>query len=202
MLTYTLVADGTSDECLVPILDWTIATNFPSLAFAGGIATDLPSHRYGLEVRVRAAVQMFPCNLLFVHRDSEGQPADTRYEEIAAATRAVNVKFIAVVPIRMMEAWLLSSDSAIRRAAGNPNGRVAITIPNANLIERLPNPKEMLLSALREAANLGARRRASFDVHARRRRVAECIDDFSYLRQLAAFVRFENELKEIVPQLS
>jgi len=195
MITYTLVTDGASDECLVPIIDWTIASNFPKLAYAGSIATDLPALRHGLAVRVKAAIQMFPCDIVFVHRDAEGQAPAARYREIVDATEAIAIKSVGIVPVRMMEAWLLHSEAAIRKAAGNPNGATPLQIPNINVVENLPDPKQSLLTALTVASNLGARRRAGFNAHARRRRVAECIEDFAHLRQLPAFMRFEEDLR-------
>jgi hypothetical protein len=39
---------------------------------------------------------------------------------------------VCVVPVRMMEAWLLIDEMAIRRVAGNPNGRIPIELPVLN----------------------------------------------------------------------
>lgn len=195
MIRYTLVADGSSDQALLPIIDYTISRNFPDLSFSGSAATNLPAPRRGLETRIHAAIKMFPCELLFVHRDSEAQPSKSRFEEIALACQNIRIKCVPIVPIRMTEAWLLISHSAIRRAAGNPGGRHPLNIPAIRGIENVPDPKETLFAALIEAANLGARRRASFDVNSKRRRVAECIEDYSVLRQLSSYEKFENDVK-------
>ena len=194
MIRYTLVADGSSDQALLPIIDHTINHNFPHLAFSGSAATSLPTPRHGLGARIQAALRLYPCEVVFVHRDSEAQPSDNRFEEIAAACQNINIKFVPIVPIRMTEAWLLISEKAIRRAAGNPSGTNGLNIPRITGIEGVPNPKETLIAALIEAANLGARRRASFDVNARRRRVAECIEEYADLRLLSSYRRFENDV--------
>lgn len=201
MLTYTLVADGSSDECLMPIIDWTFGQLFPTIEFSGAFATDLPSPRHGLRSRVLTAQKLFPCNLLFIHRDSENQNPNQRHVEIMQLAGDVNHPIVPIVPIRMTEAWLLTSKNAIRKAAGNPNGDSDISIPSIKRLEAEPDPKETLFKALRDAANLGARQMAKFDVHSRRRRVAECISDYTDLRKLPSFHRFENALQEAVADL-
>lgn len=195
MLTYTLVADGSSDEVLIPIIDWTINQNFPDLAYAGMLATDLPSPRHGLAARAAAAVKMFPCDVLVIHRDSEGQALHQRYEEILKATGNLSAPSVPMVPVRMTEAWLLISAEAIRRAAGNPAGTRNLLLPSLQKIEATPDPKNVLFDALMAAADLGARRRAGFNAHAKRRRVAECIGDFSRLRSLNSFKEFEQAMR-------
>lgn len=195
MIRYTLVADGSSDQALLPIIDRTISQNFPSLAFAGTAATSLPALKYGLEVRIQAAIKMFPCEIVFIHRDSEAQPSDNRFEEIALACRKIEIRWVPIVPIRMTEAWLLISDTAIRRAAGNPGGKHGLNVPTIRGIEGVVNPKDALFAALVEAANLGARRRASFDANSKRRRVAECIENYSDLRKLSSYQRFEDDVR-------
>lgn len=201
MISYTLVSDGSSDQALIPIIDWTITANFPEIAFAGVAATNLPPPSRGLAARLMAAQRMFPCNLLFVHRDTEGRTANERYAEIDLATARLDTRSVSIVPIRMTEAWLLTSESAIRKAAGNPNGRHRLNLPRMGSLETLADPKAILLNALTDAANLGARRRASFDAHAKRRRVAECVDDFSPLRQLVAYNRFESDIRAVIPAI-
>ncbi len=200
MIRYTLVADGSSDQALLPIIDYTISQNFPELIFSGVAASGLPAPRYGLAVRLQAAMKMFPCELLFVHRDSEAQQPENRFQEIAEACQNIQLKVIPVVPVRMTEAWLLVSEAAIRKAAGNPAGRNRLQIPSLRRIEATTEPKEILFSALVEAANLGARKRANFDVNAKRRRVAECMEDPSILRQLPSYRRFETDLKEALEE--
>jgi len=195
MISYTLVADGSSDQALLPIIDHTISHNFPNLVFSGVAASGLPPVRCGLEIRLRAAIKMFPCDLLFVHRDSEAQRSEDRYLEISNACQKFELKVVPVVPVRMTEAWLLVSESAIRRAAGNPAGRNYLNMPLIRGIEAASDPKQVLFDALIEAANLGARRRSNFDVNAKRRRVAECIENYLILRELASYRKFESDLK-------
>jgi len=109
--------------------------------------------------RLRTALELYPCDVLFVHRDAEAQPSDLRREEIANALRGTSVRHIPVVPVRMTEAWLLADEKAIRSAASNPNGRENLNLPDIRRLEDLPNPKRVLHDALTIASGLSARRR-------------------------------------------
>lgn len=198
MLTYTLVADGSSDACLMPIVDWLISSRFPDIAFSGVLAAGLPAARHGLHARLSEATRLFPCDILLVHRDAESGPADMRSSEIAEAMQGIENRHVPIVPVRMTEAWLLISQEAIRRASGNPNGAAPLQLPQLNRIEHQPDPKAILLRALSVASDVGARRRAGLDLHAMRRRVAEYINDFSALRQFQTFVTFEAQLNAAI----
>jgi len=92
----------------------------------------------------------------------------------------------------------LFDEPAIRRAAGNPNGTVPLEIPLAAAVESLPNPKQLLYDLLTTGSELSGRRRKTFDSRASSRRVAELIDDFARLRELAAFQALESEIQQIV----
>jgi len=79
----------------------------------------LPAPPSGLRDRVTRAVELYPCQLLFVHRDAEGQEPELRYEEIRTSNQTGRLH-VAVVPVRMQEAWLLHDEGALREAAGRP----------------------------------------------------------------------------------
>ena len=110
-------------------------------------------------------MDLYPCDLLFVHRDAEGVPHRSRVEEIEIAMQEVRAvhegaglpPHVVVVPVRMTEAWLLFDEAAIRRAAGNPNGRVSLQLPPGDP-EEIADPKQLLHDLLRTASELGGRR--------------------------------------------
>jgi hypothetical protein len=135
-----------------------------------------------------------------IHRDAENEPLERRISEIeeAAAAARQAVTHVCVVPVRMVEAWLLHDESAIRRAAGNPNGTRPLDLPEVNRVEELADPKKHLERALLDAvADRGRRRqRAKREFGERRRRVAELVTSYSPLRQLEAFASFERRLVE------
>jgi len=151
----------------------------------------------GLTERIRWAIELYPCDLLFVHRDADREPREKRVHEIAQAldeiAGAVPVPpSICVVPIRMLEAWLLFDEQALRGAAGNPGGRVDLDLPPMSVLESMPDPKSKLRTTLRNASELAARRREKLLISPDR--VAALTDDFSPLRALSAFRHFEADL--------
>jgi hypothetical protein len=192
---FTLVADGTSDGFLLPIIQWTLV--------CAGVHADpqfadprrLPKG-LTLAEKLTHAVDRFPCEVLFVHRDAEAQPMENRLREIRAAfTEAArsgfNLPAVALIPVRMSEAWLCLHQQAIRKAAGNPSGIIRLPLPKPGNVESEPDPKETLHEALRIASELGSRRRKSFSVHHAVHEVARNITDFSPLRILPSFQLFE-----------
>ena len=204
-LTYTLVSDGSSDTALMPILEWLLKANGLVCAIQGEWA-DLRRLRRApasLDTRIATAVELFPCELLFIHRDAETEPYDVRQNEVRQAVTAAlganqQPSWLAVIPVRMHEAWLLFDENAIRRAAGNPSGRVPLYLPKLGDCEALPDPKDVLHELIREASELGARRRAKLRVGQMALRVAEYIRDFAPLRALTAFAALEGELQAAI----
>lgn len=185
---------------LIPILDWLLVQLAPESSFVPQWADlrGLKKPPRTLEDRIEASLFFYECDLLFVHRDAEGQVAEQRFNEIRGASEALGspTPIVCVVPVRMSEAWLLVDETAIRRAADKPNGRTALNLPPIDRVELIPDPKAVLLEALRTASEARGRRLAKFDEESRRHRIAELIGDPSVLRRLAAFNMLEQELRE------
>ena len=93
------------------------------------------------------SVELYPCDLLFVHRDAESAPIEEREAEIRKAlekSSVDSVRVVCVVPVRMQEAWLLIDEAALRRAAGNPNGTQPLAMPDVQKLEELADPKQLI----------------------------------------------------------
>lgn len=194
ILTATLVADGTSDRTLLPVVQFLLDEWSPwphRILFAEGL------HNGPLTARLPRAVQLYPCDLLFVHRDAEAVPATTRQQEIdlAAKQLAKPLSHVCLIPIRMTESWLLLDQQAIRTAAGNPHGTTVLQLPPAKSVEKLPDPKTKLFDALIAASDRAGRRKRQFKPEAARHRVAELMD-FSSLRQVPSFAHAEAQVKQ------
>ena len=205
MKRFTLLADGPSDEALMPILHWMWQQHRPGELVSGQFAdldySNLESRRP--EDRMGPAVALYPCDVLFVHRDAEKEPMERRIEEIRAAfgkAFGLGEKPLAVcvVPVRMSEAWMLFDETAIRRAAENPNGIISLLLPPPVKIEKLPDPKAVLHDLLRTASGLPPQRLRRFNERRAARLVTQFIHDFSPLRNLTAFRRLEDEFKRLV----
>jgi hypothetical protein len=191
MLVCTFVADGTSDATLTPILEWSIGQTVSE--YRVQFANPLPPHRAGLVARVQAAVRLFPCDLLFIHRDAERAELETRVQEIHEELAHVpHIFYVPLVPVRMAETWLLADADAIRAAAGNPNGGDELDLPTPARLERTAQPKRLLHAALRSASGLRGRRLQAFNPREAAHRIAVLTPDFSHLRALPAFQAFED----------
>ncbi len=205
-ITYTLLSDGSSDKALLPIIDWTFHQHFPRLIVQSQWA-DLsrlpkPPLTGKLDERIRQALYFYPCDYLFVHRDAEKQAWDERYQEVndtfkQLISQIADTQLRCVIPVRMTEAWLLFSEQAIRRAAGNPSGSQSLLLPALHQIELMPNPKQDLHHLLREASGRKGRNLQKFKVSQAVQLVADYTKDFSQLRGLEAFNRFEESIKAL-----
>jgi hypothetical protein len=155
--------------------------------------------------RIGSALELYPADLLFIHRDAENQDPEARLSEIEGAvqTAAATQTWVGVVPVRMTEAWLLIDESAIRTAADNPNGEVALALPALSELERLPDPKRRLRELLEKACEKRGRRLEQFrrDLPWRVQRVAQLIQNFAKLGQLTAFRRLQRDTRGALAQV-
>lgn len=198
----TLVCDGSSDRALIPIIEWCLwqlGVRSDLEFFWADLRGVLPVP-LGLTARIHKAIELYPCEILFVHRDAENEDAEVRRNEILAATTLLNgdPPHVCVIPVKMLEAWLLFSESAIRQAAGNPEGTVTLHLPRLQDVEALADPKSVLFNLLRTASERNGRRLRSFGVASARTLISQYSSDFGVLRQLPSFIAFEAELKKIV----
>lgn len=198
----TLVADGSSDGILQFPIKWLLEQKLPEHAI-NLVFADLRNYSgaRSLSHRIELACELFPCDVLFVHRDAEKQSISKRESEIIAALSGNSSIGIPIVPIRMSEAWLLLSVSSIRQASGNPNGRERVHLPPISQLESQPDPKSLLIGLIKQASGLNKRRQSSLNPRTVIHRLAELIEDYSALRQLSAFNVFEAKVDEVLPHL-
>lgn len=200
-LRCSLVADGPSDIALLPILKWLLIEVGVVIPIQSDFADlrHLPDPPHTLHDKIRASVEWYPCDLLFIHRDAEKQSVVLRRQEIANALNQLSTSTInpsiCVIPVRMTEAWLLFDEQAIRHAAGNRAGRHPLSLPELKDIEDLPDPKTTLHDLLRQASGLQGRRLRQFKAAPSVRRISDLLTDFSPLRQLAAFRALEEDIR-------
>ncbi len=207
---FTLLPEGTSDRALMPVLRWTLAQHLDESKWT--IDGDfVPLERIGLSRatpladRIHAAVELFPCEVLFVHLDEDGKGVEQRESEISAATRDAtlsrNVSPVAVIPVRMTEAWLLIDEQAIRRAAGFAGGKIPLHLPKLAEVERRSDPKQLLFEALRSASGQTGRKLLNFNTNEARAAIASHMRDPSKLRSLSSFRHFELAVAEVAKRL-
>ena len=197
-IRYTLITDGSSDRALMPILTWLLielGVNIPiQSTWADFRRLHNPPKK--LADRIQKAIALYPCDLLFVHRDAEKESRQKRVLEIHQAVNLIKedviLPVVCVIPVKMTEAWLLIDEKAIREAAGNPKGRQPLDLPKTSNTEGLSDPKETLRGLLETARGHAPRRQQTVSIT----RIAELIDDFQPLKQLSAFRELESELRD------
>jgi hypothetical protein len=203
-IRYALLSDGSSDRMLMPILDWLLHRHCPNYALESEWADlgRLPRPPKTLPERIRVTLELYEPDLLFVHRDAEKQPFEQRHREIITALDGqTKPPTVCVIPVRMQEAWLLINEGAIRNAAGNPNGRRPLQLPQMGSVEELPNPKAVLFTLIRDACGLSVTRLKKQKPEKLAHRISQTIDDFAPLMELSAFHALEQELSGVVREM-
>jgi hypothetical protein len=207
-LRFTLLPEGSSDRALIPLLTWILRDIGVTRAIQSDLAYvwRLRDKPRGLREKIIRSIELYPCDLLFIHRDADREPQEIRVAEIQNAVQAAQqsvgvTPVVSVVPVRMQEAWLLFDAAAIRRAAGNPNGRETLRLPELRRIENLPDPKTELYNLIRTASGLTGHRLKRLKVQAlssRASQVSGYIENFNPLRALPAFRYLERQLREVI----
>lgn len=200
-LSTGLIADGSSDQVLIPLLTTLLGELLPDTGFQPPqwIA---PMGKKTLAEKIDHALdtQQFQLDILFVHRDSENETPEKRMLEISKATPPHGPHpIVCVLPVKMTEAWLLTSANVIRKAVGNPHSNVQLQLPQASKIESC-DAKSVLFAALTGAAELGTQRRRKFKPESYRLRVAELTNDLSALREIPSFQQLEAALRSLLKQ--
>jgi len=195
MIRATLLTEGSSDQVLLPILRWLLAsiTEEPVEVVWADLRGVVAQPRT-LTDKVRCAGELYPCDLLFVHRDRDNATVTHREDEIRAASSGT-FPVVPVIPVQTQEAWLLIDESALRQAAHKPTGQAELRLPKTSAIERLADPKGVLYQALRAASEATGRRAKRFSPARAAHRLASTIDDWSPLRQLTAFKKLTEDTR-------
>ena len=191
MLRFLLVCEGPSDGTLVDHIQRLLVS-------CGASEADGNSSHYGryLRDKIRLGVKYFGVtDMLFVHRDADKPGADARHTEIAEEVFAAAYRgpWVGVVPVRMMEAWLMADESAIKRVAGRPSRRRYERSQGAQ--PRCRHLLDWRVLLLRAGNPRGIRRQKKFKagILGLRRQLIENLPIGGPLERLPAWVRFRDD---------
>jgi hypothetical protein len=198
------LADGTSDQ--------PIARHLRTLFIGCGVDVEIvqvPSDRIGhgpVRDRIEVVLAEDPAfDIVLVHRDSESQDPAPRYREVVegAAAAGFDGSVVAVVPVRMTEAWLLLNEGAIREVAGKPTGTVPLGLPTPAEAERLADPKALLQDALVRASETAGRRRKVFQRQfpSHRRTLIERLDIAGSIQLLSSWKQLQQDINNVAAGL-
>jgi len=198
----TLICDGSSDKMLIPSIKWLLVEYYPNIPFDFEYADTrhIISNSKTFAEKICLALEFYPCDILFIQRDTEKETYTKRLVEIKkhiSKTDCDLPKIIPVIPQRMSESWLLFDKNAIRKAAANINGNIKLKLPKISQLESLPNPKADLIKLISQATELNKRRLKTFNPYSAIHTLANSIEDYSPLRKLNSFCSLENEIKNL-----
>ncbi|WP_082731511.1 DUF4276 family protein [Pseudomonas sp. HUK17] len=153
-IKFLLIGEGTSDLRLVNHIE----TIFIEEGFdeVSGEAPDLslfnPPVGRDISSKLKCLIKNFPeFDVIFIHRDADGGTIDARIQEIEdAITDLLPIEnIIPVIPVTMLETWLLADIETIKTIAGNKKFRAPIpNLPPPNRLESVRNTKDLLLEIL------------------------------------------------------
>lgn len=174
-MRFGLIGEGASDLALASPLERLLAEiGLPEIEVTPIDLARVPGPvGYRVEDKIRWVVTNEPdLDVLCIHRDADGAGWMARRCEIQKAAVAANwtEPVVPVIPVRAIEAWLLTDLEAIKRAADNPNFPGPLTLPTLGSVERLANPKERLYGLIRTASGYRGRRLEKLNKSMARRR--------------------------------
>lgn len=203
-----LVCEGSSDTRLL--------SHIQKLVIHCGALDSLVStwtHGRTLSQRVENGLERTgECDLLLVHRDADSQHdmagagPERRRQEIAAAMAESSYRglWVAVVPVQVMETWLLLDETAIRRVVGNPRSSVPLPLPLPARVEEVSDAKQMLQDAIETASGQSGRRLARIrrDFPHHRRILLENLPVGNLLEQVPSWIRFRDDTMAALNQIA
>lgn len=207
ILRAAFIADGPSDEPLSRHLEALCLQRGANVRITTPDLRRLPRPPGRRVVdRLRAVLELGTAlDLVFVHRDAERQNPQWRYDEIAKAVAEASPcpPAVAVVPVRMTEAWLLLDEETLRKVAGRPRSTVHLNLPPPSQLEACPDPKSVLREVLDLASGLAGRRLRRFRERfgENRRIVLDHLDIDGPVRQLPSWQALEGSIDAIVTPL-
>ena len=201
------LADGSSDEPLGEHLEYLCAVRDVDVQI---ITPDLrrlpnpPGQRVADRLKAIFSIGIKP-DIIFVHQDAEKQDPSLRYKEVQDAVDSMSPDLlaVAVVPVRMTEAWLLIDEGMIRHVAKRPHSTDDLGLPPISRIETHPDPKKLLQDALSAASGLQGRKLKRFQrqFSNNRRTLLQRLDVNGPVRNLRSWKALESSLDRIVAPL-
>ena len=201
-MKFLLVCDGKSDALLINHIQLLLIEsgytepNGDAWYLAGRLTDKV---RYGLE-------SSGGVDLLFVHRDAENpRNTNARYHEIQTAITEIGYcgPCVAIVPVRMTEAWLLLDESAIRKIAGRPRDTMNLVLPRPRDVERIADPKDRLDNILMQASGAQGRRlrKIQRELPRMRNQLLQDLELSGPLEQVPSWVRFRDDTMRVLADM-
>jgi len=204
-ISFVVTGEGTSDLNLVSHLEnILIEEGFLEVSGEAFDPSKLPYPiGHSVESKLNYIKRLYPSSdVIFVHRDADGSDHSLREKEIADAKNKsqLPIQVVPIIPVCMLETWLLADTTAIRRVAGNGNSAHLISsIPALSKLESIRNSKEVLQCALCEASQHQGIKLKKFrrDINRLRSQLVLEINGDSNISQLPSYQRLRNSVKSL-----
>lgn len=202
-INFVLTGEGPSDLRLVDHIENVLIDE--GFAEVSGDAPDLSIFNppVGRTVRDKlvALLRHYPnADAIFVHRDADNAGDVARQLEIEEAADGLIPleRVIPIVPVAMLETWLLADPSVIKRVAGNERLKGPINcLPPVAQLEQTTDTKRVLLDALCEASQTQGGRLKSFKARypEMRARLTFDLDPNGPVQRLPSYRRFREQIR-------
>lgn len=198
------LCEGSSDLGLVPHIERIAAQCGVTISVSAPDLNWLSSKPVGRSVaeKLRATrILSDKYDFAVLHRDADRDGAQSRRSEIGSAVESEwpGLAHIPAIPVTMLEAWLLLDEGAIRQVAGNPKGKMALSLPKVANVENIADPKQQLKDTLAKASGLSGRRLADLQKPQRfsrnRQRLIELLDHEGSIKNVPSWKTFVTELE-------
>jgi hypothetical protein len=159
-----------------------------------------------IEVVLEIARRTHGFDLAVIHLDADSSTEEKAYDEryrpafeaVQSGGESLNSNLLPVIPIRMTEAWMLVDFAAFKAVSGTSLAATDLDFPQRpEAAERLPDPKEIFESAVRQARPGKRRPIPPADVYLP---LAERID-LARLEKLRAYYQFVARARRLLTDL-
>lgn len=204
-INFILTGEGSSDLRLVEHIENLLVDE--GFTEVSGEAPDLGMFRNPVGRTVHdklvALLRYYPhVDIIFVHRDADNVGIAAREQEIMEAAQHIIEadRVIPLIPVTMLETWLLADIDAIKRVAGNNQypGKF-VCIPAIRQLESVRDTKKILLDALCEASQTQGTRLKKFKgrFSEMRARLAYELDPNGPVKNLNSYCYFRNKIRTL-----
>jgi hypothetical protein len=203
-IRFVLTGEGSSDLRLVEhIQTILIGEGFSEVS---GEVPDLgmftPAVGRSVREKLLALMKYYPhADLILVHRDADNVGAAVREQEIWAASDGVvdAGRIVPIIPVTMLETWLLADTDAIKLVAGNSGYRGSLNcIPSLRRLEGARDTKQLLMEALCQASETQGARLGKFKKRfsEMRARLTVDLNPDGPVTELASYQDFRRKINE------
>ena len=211
-LLLALYAEGPSDTRFLPLIIQRVARSITAPhRLVGVLDLTIISKKQGIreECIVFAARDAYGCHALIVHSDADDKSSERArkeriepgFNQVLHSSEDVCKDLIPIIPVQMIEAWMLADHNALREAIGTNMSAQTLGLPaRPALVERDANPKHTLNEVVRKANAGRSRRHQKIDINAFHERLARDID-LNILDLVTSYREFKRDLANTLAKL-